>query len=94
MVWKFCGKAPHSFARFTRNFAETAIPQNFHTRKLDEITVFYAVKSETLRMFLRNLLITNSGLELDTLIAARLSWNRPNHRQTRIERPLLYIGHF
>ena len=23
MVWKFCGKARHSFARFTRNFAET-----------------------------------------------------------------------
>ena len=24
-------------------FLETAFPQNFHTRKLDEITVFYAV---------------------------------------------------
>ena len=24
--------------RFTRNYAETAFPQNFHNRKLDEIT--------------------------------------------------------
>ena len=38
MVWKFCGKVqfPH-----TRN---CAFPQNFHTMKLGEITVFYAVK--------------------------------------------------
>ena len=36
MVWKFCGKAkfPHSFGAF---------PQNFHTVKLSEITVFYVV---------------------------------------------------
>ena len=45
MVWKFCGKAqfPHSFGQFTRNYAETAFPQNFHTMKLGEITLFYAV---------------------------------------------------
>ena len=36
MVWKFCGKAqfPHSFGAF---------PQNFHTMKLGEITLFYTV---------------------------------------------------
>ena len=45
MVWKFCGKAqfPHSFGRMARNYAETAFLQNFHTMKLGEITVFYAV---------------------------------------------------
>ena len=46
LVWKFCGKAhfSHSFGRFTRNYAET-VPflQNFHTMKLGEVTVFYAV---------------------------------------------------
>ena len=41
LVWKFCGKAqfPHSFGRFAGN---CAIPQNFHTRKSGEITVFFA----------------------------------------------------
>ena len=33
----------HSFKRFARNYEETAFPRNFHTRKLGEITVFYAV---------------------------------------------------
>ena len=46
LVWKFCGKAqfPYSFGRFARNCAETAFPQNFHTSKSGEITVFFAVK--------------------------------------------------
>ena len=37
-MWKFCGKAqfPHSFRRF-------AFPRNFYTRKLGEISAFYAV---------------------------------------------------
>ena len=46
MVWKFCGKAqfPRTFARFARVYAETVpFPQNFHTMKLGQITVFYAV---------------------------------------------------
>ena len=46
LVWKFCGKAqlPHSFRRFARKYAETvSFPQNFHTKKLGQITVFYAV---------------------------------------------------
>ena len=45
MAWKFCGKAqlPHSFRRMARNYVETAFPQNFHTMKLGEITVFYVV---------------------------------------------------
>ena len=45
LVWKFRGKAqfPHSFRRIAWNYVETAFPQNFHTRKLGEITVFFAV---------------------------------------------------
>ena len=45
MLWKFYGKAqfPHSFGRFARNYAEIVFPQNFHTRKLGEITVLFAV---------------------------------------------------
>ena len=48
MAWKFCGKAqfPHSFGRFAWNYAETVFSQNFRTRKLGEITVFYAVQLE------------------------------------------------
>ena len=44
-VWKFCRSTqfPHSFGWIARNYAETAFPQNFHTRKLGEITVFFAV---------------------------------------------------
>ena len=48
MIWKSFGKAqfPHSFERIANcpklcgNFA---LPQNFHTRKLGEITVFYVI---------------------------------------------------
>ena len=48
-MWKFCGKAqfPHSFGWITRSYTETVFPQNFHTRKLSEITVFYAVVKDT-----------------------------------------------
>ena len=44
LVWKFCGKAqfPHSFGRIPQNYTG-AFPQNSHTRKLGEITVFFAV---------------------------------------------------
>ena len=46
MVWKFHGNT--QFARsFTANCPKlsrnSAFPQNFHTRKLDEILIFYAV---------------------------------------------------
>ena len=46
MVRKFWGKAQfqQSFGRFARNSAKTVFPQNFHTRKLGEILVFYAVE--------------------------------------------------
>ena len=39
LVWKFCGKTqfPHFLC------GNCAFPQNFHTRKLGEITAFYAV---------------------------------------------------
>ena len=42
LVWKFCEKTQfsNSFGRFARN---CAFPQNFHTRKSDEITVSFAV---------------------------------------------------
>ena len=43
LVWKFYGKAqfPHSFGRkLCRN---CVFPQNFHAKKLGEITVFFAV---------------------------------------------------
>ena len=45
LVWKFCRKAqfPHNIWRFAWNYAETAFPQNFYTRKLDEVTLFFAV---------------------------------------------------
>ena len=48
-MWKFCGKAqfPHGFERFARKSAENVpFPQNFTTRKLVEIAVFYAVLNE------------------------------------------------
>ena len=42
LVWKFGGKPkfPQSFGKLSGN---CAFPQNFHTRKLVEITVFFAV---------------------------------------------------
>ena len=46
LVWKFCGKArfPHRFGRFRPKLCGNCVfPQNFHTRKLGEITVFFAV---------------------------------------------------
>ena len=46
LVWKFCGKAQFlkSFGRITRNSKENVpFPQNFHTKKFGEVSVFYAV---------------------------------------------------
>ena len=44
LVWKFCGKA--HFSRVSGDLQKLcrncALPQNFHTSKLREITVFYA----------------------------------------------------
>ena len=37
-MWKFCGKA-----QFPHSFGNCVFPQNVHTRKLGEITVFFAV---------------------------------------------------
>ena len=39
-VWKFCGKASNR----RKLCGNCAFPQNFHTRKFREITVFYAVE--------------------------------------------------
>ena len=33
----------HSFRKFSGESSETAFPQNFHTRKLGEILLFYSV---------------------------------------------------
>ena len=51
LVWKFCGKAQflHSFGQFP---CETAFPQNFHTRQLGEIRVFFAVWTGALIVYL------------------------------------------
>ena len=56
LVWKFCGKTqfPHSFGRFVRNYSETAFPQNFHTRKLGEITVFFTVPIKTFKFLFKS----------------------------------------
>ena len=48
MVRKFCGKAQflHNFGQIALNYAENVpFPQNFHTMKLDEITIFLAVNT-------------------------------------------------
>ena len=44
-MWKFYGKAqfPHSFGDSPKLCGNCAFTQNFHNRKLGEITVFYEV---------------------------------------------------
>ena len=41
LVWKFCGKFPANHPKLCGNWA---FLKSFHTRKLGEIAVFYAVK--------------------------------------------------
>ena len=46
LVWKFCGKVqfPHIFRQIAQNYANyCTFPQNFHTKKLGENMVFFAV---------------------------------------------------
>ena len=46
LVWKFCGKVQfsHSFGRTALKLCRnSAFPQDFHSRKLSEITVSFAV---------------------------------------------------
>ena len=53
LVWKFYGKAqfPHSFRRIRPKLCRNpTFPQNFHTRKSDEITVFFAVINVTFQL--------------------------------------------
>ena len=40
MVWKFCGKAVSTYWPY---YGNCTFPQNCHSRRLAEITVFYAV---------------------------------------------------
>ena len=42
LVWKFCGKTkfPHNLGK--RFWGSCTFPQNFHAKKLGEITVFFA----------------------------------------------------
>ena len=57
MVWKFYGKAIRP-----KLWGNCAFPQNFHTMKLGEITVFYAVSVSFIDMlFILTLLINNWG---------------------------------
>ena len=49
LVWKFCGKANRS-----KLCGNCAFPQNFHTRKSGEITVFFAVSSTDNAIFIIN----------------------------------------
>ena len=47
-MWKLCKGTVSAYLcisvyRIARIYAETAFPQNLHTRKLGEVTVFYAV---------------------------------------------------
>ena len=52
----WCGKFverhsfPQSFARTAQNSAETAFPRNFHTRKLGEISIFFALLAKTAKI--------------------------------------------
>ena len=49
--WKFCGKAqiPQSFGQICPKLCENcAFSQNFHSRKLGEITVFCTVSGLTI----------------------------------------------
>ena len=49
LVWKFCGKTQFPLsANRPKLCGNCAFPQNFHTMKLGEITVFYAVTSHML----------------------------------------------
>ena len=54
-MWKFCGNAQllQRFGQFARNSGETVFPENFHTKKLGEITVFYAVVHQCFSDFLK-----------------------------------------
>ena len=51
LVWKFCGKTISVEFRsiFPKLCGNCAFPQNFHTRKLGAILVFYAVHCKILQ---------------------------------------------
>ena len=51
--------------QIARNYAETAFPQNFLTRKLGEITIFFAVKLQCL--LIQNLVIIQLRVTQTTL---------------------------
>ena len=65
LVWKFCGNAQflHSFGRFAQNYAQTVPFKNFLPRKLNEITVFYAVLLFEDESILKILTIKRSTIE-------------------------------
>ena len=52
MVCKFCEKA-HFWAIRLKLCQNCAFPHNFHTIKLDEITVFYAVNGGYIEKFIQ-----------------------------------------
>ena len=76
MVWKFCGKAqfPHSFWAIRPKLGENCpFPQNFHSMKLGEITVFYALKLFTLSqvIFIKRLGVPMNTFQNDFSIGLR-----------------------
>ena len=54
LVRKFCRKAQfrYNFERAARNCRNCAFPQNFHTTKSGEFTVFFAMNSMTICIYL------------------------------------------
>ena len=58
LVWKFCGIAqvPQSVGRIARNCAKAVpFPQNLHTRKFGEITLFFSVcQRDVMEIFSEN----------------------------------------
>ena len=43
LAWKFCGKAQLPQNRFPKLCGNFVFPQNFHTKKIDKVMVFFAV---------------------------------------------------
>ena len=77
LVWKFCVKAqfPWNVIHYARNHPEIgAFTQNFHTRKLGEITVFFAVYIVTSNRFgLQCTVKYNKYLSVNNLFACKLT---------------------
>ena len=77
LVWKFCGKA--QFPNRPKLCGNCVFPQNFHTMRLSEITLFFAVRNATTYDFtLQNLHY------IDCAYPTRNYMFKVNNRNTRI----------